>query len=374
MTHGGRPSGKAPAQPKSARRAPASPGRRRALRTIGGGLLLAVLGGRAPAAPARRLLAIGPGALRLLTYLGATDLLVGLEDLERRPLSAATYRLALPPGLARLPAAGPGGPGKLPELELVLGLRPDLIATVALDGQQLRSLTERAGIPVLPLSYGDTGILCEADFADSLRALGQAVGREARAATLIELFAGSLADLGRRVAPTPAPKPAAYVGGVSMQGTHGIGSTQSGHRPLAWAGADNLADRAGPAGHLFLDREQLLAWDPPVLFVDGGGLPGIRTEYARDPDFYRRLQAVRTDRVYLLLPFNAYNTNVENALANAWAIAKVLHPEALAEVDVQALAGRIMTGFLGIDPMPALARNGYGLGRLDLASGRWTPL
>ena len=159
-----------------------------------------------------------------------------------------------------------------------------------------------------------------------------------------------------------------------MQGAHGITSTQSGHQPLAWAGAHNLADQAGPAGHLFIDREQLLLWDPPVLFVDGGGLAGILAEHAKDPGFYQRLRAVREGRVYLTLPFNAYNTNLENALANAWMMAKVLHPETLADLDVQARAGEIMRAFLGADVMPVLAKNGYGLGRLDLETGRWTPL
>jgi len=324
------------------------------------------------AASAERVLAVGPGALRLLTYLGAAEHLVGLEDMERRPLSTSSYRYALPPGLADLPSIGPGGPGRLPDLEQLLALRPDLVATVTLDGQQLQALRERAGLRVLPLSYGDTGLLRIDDLLTSLRALAAALGREARAEQLAGFLTANLAELRERLADaTPA---AAYLGGVSLQGAHGLTSTQSGHLPLVWAGADNLADRAGPAGHFFIDREQLLLWDPPTLFIDGGGLAGVLTEYAGNPGFYQRLQAVREGRVYLTLPFNAYNTNVENALANAWMMARVLHPAALADLDVQARAGAIMRTFLGADVMPALARNGLGLGRLDLETGQWTPL
>lgn len=341
------------------------------------GLALAPLFGAAVQAapatrPGRRLVAIGPGALRLVTYLGATDLLVGSEDVERRPLSSSTYRLALPKRVAGLPSLGPGGPGRLPDLEQLLTLAPDLAVSVTLDGQQVEALSRRAGIPVLSLSYGDTGILREASIADSLRRLGTALGRERRAAELTAYLDASIADLGRRIQGAPAAP--AYLGGVSLSGAHGITSTQASHRPLAWAGANNLADQAGRGGHLFLDREQLLAWDPPVLFVDGGGLPGIVAEYAREPAYYQRLRAVREGRVYLTLPFNAYNTNVENALANAWFMAKVLHPAAMARVDARARTADILRAFLGADYSADLAQLGHGQGKLDLASGRWTPL
>lgn len=337
------------------------------------GLALAPLfPGVARAAPARRVVAIGPGALRLVTYLGASELLAGSEDVERRPLSASTYRLALPKRVLDLPSLGPGGPGRLPDLEQLLTLNPDLAVSVTLDGQQVESLRRRAGIPVLALSYGDTGILREDSIVDSLRRLGAALGRERRAAELTAYFEGSIADLRRRLRDAPAVP--AYLGGVSLSGAHGITSTQAGHRPLVWAGAKNLADQTGRTGHLFLDREQLLAWDPPLLFVDGGGLPGIVAEYARDPAFYQRLRAVREGRVYLTLPFNAYNTNVENALANAWFMARVLHPGALGKVDARAKTGEILRAFLGEDYSTELAGLGHGQGRLDLASGRWTPL
>jgi iron complex transport system substrate-binding protein len=106
---------------------------------------------------AQRLLAVGPGALRLLVYLGAADRLIGLEEMERRPLGGSTYRLALPAGLDRLPSGGPGGPGRLPDPELVLALAPDLLVAVALEDQPLAALAQRSGVPVLPVSYGTTG-------------------------------------------------------------------------------------------------------------------------------------------------------------------------------------------------------------------------
>lgn len=325
-----------------------------------------------PARTAKRVVALGPGAMRLLVYLGATELLVGCEDAERQAFIGSTYRLVLPRRVLQLPSLGPGGPGRLPDLEQLLALAPDLAVSVTLDGQQVQALQRRAGIPVLSLNYGDTGILLEGSIADSLRRLGAAVGREGRAAELVTYLHASIAELGRLV--RGAPVLPAYLGGISLSGTHGLTSTQAGHRPLVWAGVRNLADDSGRKGHFFLDREQLLAWDPPVLFVDGGGLSGVLAEYARERTFYQRLQAVRQGQVYLTLPFNAYNSNLENALANAWFMAKVLHPGPLARVDSRAKTAEIMRAFLGVDVSGELSRLGYGQGRLDLATGRWVPL
>ena len=341
----------------------------------------------------------------MLVYLDAVERLVGLEDMERRPLRASTYRFALPADIASLPVAGPGGPGRLPDPELLLTLRPDLLVTVGLDDQQLAVLRRRTGVEVLALSYGALGALDVTDFSASLTRLGSALGLSARAAALIGFFEDSLADLNQRVqrvldadadgdgdgdangdaegeadggadvnAAADSEQPqAAYLGGISLSGAQGIGSTQAGHRPLRWAGAHNLADEVGPNGHMFLDREQLLAWDPPVLFVDASGLPGILAGLPGDADFYQRLRAVRDGRVYLTLPFNAYNTNVENALVNAWFIARALYPAALADVDLAEQAAAIFTVFLGRDLLAEVRAAGYGPGRIDLLAGTWTP-
>ncbi len=333
------------------------------------------------AEPRARLVAVGPGALRFVTYLGAEDQLVALEDVERKPMLGASYRIALGrrlPELAALPSLGPGGPGRLPDAELLLAARAALAVTVTLDGQQQQALRQRGGVQTLALSYGDTGQLRQEAVEASLSQLGAALGRAERARALVGFLQSSLADLRRRVGALE-PQPA-YLGGISLSGGQAFTSSQAGHAPLQWAGARNLADAAGAAtrpakaAHLFLDREQLLAWDPPTIFVDGGGLAGLRADHDRDPSFYARLRAVREQRLYLTLPFNAYNTNVEHALINAWFMAKVLHARALADVDLRRTQTEVMQAFLASDVSDTLAQQGLGCGRLDLASGRWTPL
>ena len=67
-------------------------------------------------------------------------------------------------------------------------------------------------------------------------------------------------------------------------------------------------------------------------------------------EFYRLLGAVRSGRVYSLLPYNYYNTNIELALLNAYFIGKCLYPGQFNDVNLSAKAVEIFETFLGRKP------------------------
>lgn len=315
----------------------------------------------------RRLVALGPGALRFVVYLDAVEDLCAIEEIERRSPDGRAYAFRSGEATAHLPVIGPGGAGRLPDLEALVGVGADLAISVTLDEQQRRMLRERVGVPVLALDYGATGLLDPAVFGASLRRLGEALGRDARAEALIGAMDASVAELAQRVGDrTPV---AAYLGGVSLKGQQGLTSTQAGHPTLAWAGTENLADRTGRSGHLFLDLEQILAWDPPALFIDAAGVPAVLTEQATNPGAFRALRAVREGRVYATLPYNAYNTNVEHALINAWFIAGILTPEAFSDVEPRAKADELYRLFLRRPLYEELARSGLGFAHVDVLNG-----
>jgi len=142
------------------------------------------LSGRDVSVPAevRRLVAIGPGALRLVVYLGATDRVVGIEDMERRMVRdpwVRPYAATLDERLLKLPVVGPGGPGKLPDFERVMMSRPDVIVAVSVDAAQVENMQAKTGVPVLCLSYGALGEW-RAEAQESLSLLGEVVGRRER--------------------------------------------------------------------------------------------------------------------------------------------------------------------------------------------------
>ena len=79
------------------------------------------LSGRSVEVPEKveRIIAIGPGALRLVVYLNATDKVVGVEDSETLwDPTGRPYRMAHPE-LAEKPVIGKGGPSPTPDLSLI---------------------------------------------------------------------------------------------------------------------------------------------------------------------------------------------------------------------------------------------------------------
>ena len=63
-----------------------------------------------------RIVAIGPGALRLYVYAGNLDYLVGVEQIETGASMGRCYAMANPQ-LQNLPVIGPGGPNNAPDAE-----------------------------------------------------------------------------------------------------------------------------------------------------------------------------------------------------------------------------------------------------------------
>jgi len=321
----------------------------------GGGRTVTDLAGREVRVPARieRLVALGPGALRMVTYLQATDRIVGIEDFERRmdrEIYVRPYARGLREGFLDLPIVGAGGPGVLPDAERMLMCRPDLVVAVAIDPGQLDNLQAKTGVPMMYLSYGKLGVWREQS-RRSLSLLGKVLGRGKRAAAINAYIASLEADLERRTRDIPEKdRPSAYFGGVSYKGAHGLASTEAGYPPGRMAGARNLADALDKAGHLFVDAEQILAWNPDFLFVDLSSRTILDEDYRENRGFYRLLTAARSGRVFSLLPYNHYNTNIELALLNAYFIGKCLYPDRFADVTMEDKAKEIMETFLGVRP------------------------
>lgn len=196
--------------------------------------------------------------------------------------------------------------------------------------------------------------------------LGSVLGREQRANRLITELTSQQQELQRRLAEVkPVP---VYVGAVSQRGSHSITSTDTDYYPLEVSGALNLAKQLKKGGHAYIDKEQLLVWNPPVILVDAGGAELVRRDLARNRDFFNRLAAVRTSQVYQTLPYNHYHTNLEIALANSWYVAKLLHPQRLKDIDLPRKTDELCRLFVGIPCYDQLRREFGGFGPFSLNS------
>jgi len=321
---------------------------------------------------AKRVIAFGPGSLRMICYLEATDRLVGVEAFEKTQSVGRPYILAYPE-LVKLPPIGQGGASginKEPDLEAVLRVSPEVIFVVSMESAKAEGLQKKLGIPVVILSYGSAGRGTFDETAyESLRLTGKILRKEKRAEEVIGFIEKSRQELLRKTEKVKEDqKPKVYAGGIGLHGMQGIESTDADYPPLEWVRARNLAREVARQGHAFVDKEKLLSWNPDLIFVDAWGISLITQDYQRRPEYYRTLKAVREKKTHLLYPFNMYTTNIETVVADAYAAGKVLYPNLFADLELPAKAGAIYSFFLRRPVYGDLKKNFGELGRaVDLS-------
>lgn len=187
---------------------------------------------------------------------------------------------------------------------------------------------------------------------ETIRLLGELYGLETRAQELTKYLKGIQTDLDTRTAKiADDQKPSVYVGGVSFKGQHGFEGTEAGYGPFALIHAKNLADTTGQTGAFNIDTEQVLAWDPDVIFLDFNGMPLINEDYQANPAFYNSLTAVRSGKVYSQISFRSSASNLETALADAYYAACVLYPEQFADIDPRGQGRRDLYGAARLQPL-----------------------
>ncbi len=311
-----------------------------------------------------RVICSGAGALRLLTYLNAQDKIVAVDDIEKRKnqFDARPYAMANP-RFKTYPVFGEFRGHDHPERILSLTPLPQVIfKTFSTMGHDPIALSQKTGIPVLVLNYGDMGTH-RADLYRSLRIMGEALGRTRRAEKVIAFFNALIADLHQRTVDIAADKrPTCFVGGIAYRGPHGFQSTEPLYPPFAFVNARNLAHLPAMNDkclqHSSIAKEKIVTWDPEYLFLDlstlqmgdkAGGLFELKTDPA-----YRTLSAIDSGKVYGVLPYNWYSRNFGSIMANAYFIGKLLYPDRFAEIDPAAKADEIYTFLVGQPVFEAL--------------------
>ena len=298
---------------------------------------------------------VGVGALRYTCYVGAQDLVVGVEDYEVKPGMSRLYNYVNFDKFKDLPVIGTNGQ---PYTEEIIKLAPDVIVMSAYASVEADDLQAKTGTPVVVVPGSDTTL--DNGAYETIRIMGQLYGMESRATELTNYLKGIQKDLDDRTTDIPdSEKPSVYVAGVSFKGAHGFEGTEAGYGPFALIHANNLADTTGKTGAFDIDLEQVLSWDPDIIFLDFNGIKLINEDYAKNPDYYHSLTAVQEGKVYSQISFRSSASNLETALADAYYAACVIYPEQFKDVDPVAKAGEIFEKLLGTNPYENLKEAGY---------------
>ena len=309
-----------------------------------------------------RIVCVGVGALRYSCYVGAADLVVGVEDYETKPGMSRLYNYVNYDKFKDLPVTGTNGE---PNNEQIIQVGPQVIVMSAYASVDADELQAKTGIPVVVVPGSDTTL--DDSAYETIRILGELYGKEDRAEELTAYLQGVQKDLDDRTANIPEEgKPSVYVAGVSFKGAHGFEGTEALYGPFELIHAKNLANETGQTGPFDIDTEQVLSWDPDIIFLDFNGMSLINEDYAKNPDFYNGLTAVKEGKVYSQISFRSSASNLETALADAYYAATVIYPEQISDIDPVEKAGEIFQMLLGANPYGALKEAGYEFRQIKL--------
>jgi len=127
-----------------------------------------------------------------------------------------------------------------------------------------------------------------------------------------------------------------------------VQSTEPSHAPFVFVNAKNVAAPSAtekPSSHAMVAKEQLVFWDPEVIFIDVStlrlGVGENALDQLRSDPSHESLAAVRGGRIYGLFPNVSYAQNYETVFANAYYVGKVLYPRLFEDVDPMAKAEQI---------------------------------
>lgn len=306
-------------------------------------------------ADVQRIVCVGVGALRYTCYVGGADRVVGVEDYETKPGMSRLYNYVNFDRFQDLPVTGTNGE---PFVEEIVNVEPQVIVMSAYAKQDPDELSQKTGTPVVVVPGSDTTL--DEKAYTTIRILGELYGLEDRAAALTEYLRQIQQDLEQRTVSIPDDqKPSCYVGGVSFKGHHGFEGTEAYYGPFELIHANNLANTTNQTGAFNIDVEQVLAWDPDLIFLDFNGMKLINEDYQAHPDFYQALTAVQEGKVYSQISFRSSASNLETALADAYYAACVMFPQQFQDIDPVEKAGEIFTMLLGSNPYDDLKGAGY---------------
>lgn len=311
---------------------------------------------------------LGSGAPRIAAYLQVTHMMVGAEDCDKGDVTVLRdYSWVCHEELKDLPSVGVGGGSGQNNAypEEIIALQPDVILAgyTAESADELQSIT---GIPVVSVSYSSINFVDES-FYEAVRIFAEVVGAEQRGEELLTFLDTCKADLKQRVAGYgDADKPACYTGAVTFSGRHGFCGTYSNFGPFLAVEAVNVADAAESVNYFETDFEQVLVWDPDIIFLDPGNLDMVREEYATRAPYFQSLRAVQDGNVYTMPSFNNAGTNITYCLMNGYWTGMVLYPEAFSDLTMEDVAEDILTFLLGENYYDDMQAQGLYYGSITL--------
>ena len=335
----------------------------------------------------KTIVCLGSMGPRFAAYLDVVDMMVGAEDSDIEKMSFRyDYSPVYHEQLKELPSVGAGGGSgdNNGYAEAIIQAQPDVIIA-GFNEDAADELQAQTGIPVVSVRYRTQGFIDEG-FHRAMRVFAEVVGAQERCEQVLAYVDACKADLNDRTKDIPdSDKLRAYTGAVTFNGRHGFAFTYVNFPAFTAVNALNVADvlleertgeaaaEAAASGKAYIgndgfevDLEQIIAWDPDIIFLDPGNMDLVNDEYANNPGFFDSLRAIQEGQVYTMPSTNAAGPNVTYLLINAYYAGLTLYPEQFSDVRLEDKAAEIMEMMLGENFFDQMVEGGLYYGTITI--------
>ncbi len=294
-----------------------------------------------------RIVVLQHQTLNLLVQMNATDKIVGVMANWKQQLGDSYARLA--PELNQKATLG-----DLTHVdpEKLVALHPQVVFVTNYAPQEMIDSITALGIPVVAISLRhdepgekakmnpsirDEEMAYDKGLREGITLIGEIINKPAEAKALITATDEGRKIVSDRLKDVPAEKRIrAYMANPELT-TYGSGKYTG--LMMLHAGAVNVA-AATVKGFKTVSMEQIIAWDPQVIFVQDR-YPSVVNEINSSPQ-WQAIDAVKNHRVWLMPDYaKAWGYPMPEAMGigELW-MAKKLYPQKLQDVDMNKLANK----------------------------------
>jgi iron complex transport system substrate-binding protein len=229
------------------------------------------------------------------------------------------------------------------DAEKIAEIQPDVVFLYAPYSNLVSSIEEKAHVPVVCISAGSYGSQATGDFYTALRLAGKVLGKEAKAEEVIAYYQTQINDMQNRVASIPlSERKTVYL--ANWANRQGTGWTTSDYWPITVAGGINVGQNL-TSTYMEVDKEQILNWNPDVMFIHASKTKTAATDILNDP-LLQGTTAVKNGAVYGL--FGPYiGSDPKMWLVDMYITAKTLYPTQFSDINVMTKGHEIFQHFYG---------------------------
>lgn len=326
-----------------------------------------------------RIASVGSGALRMLTYAGVQDRLVGIEsketvadsDLIKKPY-AYVNRDAFRKLKADGKVFGTGSFDPQTNIEALTKLKPQVVFASEFMAEnnmkKLDNMSKEFGIPVVKILI-DTDInlpIAREHIRQSFKIIGEVCNVKERCDAVVNKIDETFADLDNRTK-NIENKPSCYVGAVSFKGKHGLEYTYSNFSCLSAINTKTVTDTMYPdkTGAYDISFEKLVELNPSYIFADISNMEEIKKTLPKQ-EIMSKISAIQNKKVFTIISYNYYSTNIEYAFANSYYMGKILYPEQFKDINIKDKVNELTKFFVGVELFDTMQNYNLEFKQVDL--------